>query len=892
MVEKQLNIAIDNQCLALKRGLNSNFSWISLLLFIFILFGVSEVVKGQNEDKETQNLLFIETIHELLQTSEQELLQANPEKAMSSAFEVLNLSHKYNYIPGKAESLGLLGRANKKLNKHHEALRYYLWAIKTFEIVNKQAKIAKYYQEIGLLYLEMRAYKQSKEYFLLYKKASEKENINISNQIDFLHNMAFLSLQLQEYDEAVEYYSLVSEEYKKQKDTINLVKTYQTLSYISRTQDLYEDAIVYNTKLLEIYQKQQDIVSITDTYNNIGFLYKRTNNLKAALEYFNNGIALSQKHTQKLNEEAQVALFTNIGIAYTNLSLFLHAKEYFLQALKIRKKQEDVIGKAHMHNHLASNYLIGGKISLALKEVMTAVDVGVTYDAKEVLITSYKILSLIYKANNTPGEAQIYENKHREIMEHLEEKKKAEARSLLQKQIEVDKKEDEIKALLLEEEQNDIEKERKENELILKEKELAILKRDQELKSVALQNQQLEKEKAEQALVLARQQLQAEIKNMELKELEKQKQLQDLILKQQMLEKEQQEKAIALLEADKKLKDQKLHEEIMLRKYAYGIIGLFLLILGITVISFRQKQIDNRKLQTHQVVIQEKNNQLEMRQRELRRSVVALQATKETLAVQKRELEIENKKTQESIQYAKRIQFSILPSEALRNSIIPESFILYKPKDIVSGDFYWISKNNDLIFVSVIDCTGHGVPGALVSLIGHNILNEAINEYQLTDPAEILQYMDKRIRIKLKLNEEDIKDGMDLGLCILEPMNQHYFKLSYGGAKNTLFIVKDNELLTVKGDRRSIGGSNQYFEFSKQEVVLKKGDAIYLTTDGYIDQANPKRERLGSTRFKSLIEDIHQVNMAAQKIIFEQALKDHQLDTEQRDDINLIGVRV
>lgn len=892
MVEIKSNKAIDHRCCVFKRSFIFVFLKIILFLSIVVLFTFSGSVKGQNEEKETQKFLFIENTRKLLQISEQYLQQSQPEKAMASAFEAFQVSQKHKFNSGKAESLGAIGRANKKLKKHPEALKYYLWAIRTFEIVNNQIKIAEYYREIGLLYLDMQAYKKAKEYFLLFKKMMEKESADISERPDFLDNMAFLSLQLQEYSEAANYYYLMAEEYKKLKDTVKLIQTYQTLSYLSKTQDLYEDAIAYHIKLLEIYQNRQDVVSMTDTYNNIGFLYKRINDLKTALEYFNNGIILSQKHTEKLDEESQVALLTNIGIAYTNLSLFLRAKEYFLQALKIREKQENIIQKAYIHNHLASNYLVSGKISMALKDVMTAVEIGVTYDHKEVLVTSYKILSLIYQADKNPGKAQIYEQKHAEIRAHLDEKNREQARSILQKQKEVEKMEDEIKALLLEEEQYTIEKERRENELMLKEKELAILKQDQKLKSIALQNQRLEREKAEQALVMERQQLQAEIRNIKLKELEKQKQLQDLTLKQQILEKEQQEKAIALLEADKRLKDQKLHEEITLRKYAYGIIGLFLLILGITVISFRQKQIDNRKLQAHQVVIEEKNNQLQIREKELRRNVVALHATKDTLALRKRELEIENQKTQQSIQYAKRIQFSILPGEALRNSIFPENFILYKPKDIVSGDFYWISTNSDLTFVSVVDCTGHGVPGALVSLIGHNILNEAINEYQLKDPAEILQYLDQRIRIKLRLEEEEIKDGMDLGLCVLETIDQYHVKLSYGGAKNTLFIVKDKALLTIKGDRRSIGGSKGHYEFSKQEVVLKKGDTIYLTTDGYIDQANPKRERLGTMKFKSLIEAHYHMNMADQKQIFEQALADHQLYTEQRDDINLIGIRV
>ncbi len=297
-------------------------------------------------------------------------------------------------------------------------------------------------------------------------------------------------------------------------------------------------------------------------------------------------------------------------------------------------------------------------------------------------------------------------------------------------------------------------------------------------------------------------------------------------------------------------------------------------------------------LQKQQKLIQEKNMQLLMSEKELRYNMKVLQDTQETLSKQKQVLEVEYKKTQEGLQYAKKIQFSILPNDAQLMSIIPESFVLYIPKDIVSGDFYWVSKNKEKLVVSVVDCTGHGVPGALVSLIGNNLLNEAINELQLMDPAKILEYLDKRVSAKLKHEEGIIRDGMDLGICVFETLDQSSVRLVYGGAKNTLYVVKNGELLTIKGDRKSIGGVKENFMFNQHEIILQKGDSFYLTTDGFIDQASPSRKRFGSGQLKSLIEEVHHIKIAEQKLIFEQALKDHQQDTEQRDDIILIGIRV
>jgi len=300
----------------------------------------------------------------------------------------------------------------------------------------------------------------------------------------------------------------------------------------------------------------------------------------------------------------------------------------------------------------------------------------------------------------------------------------------------------------------------------------------------------------------------------------------------------------------------------------------------------------SKELQKQQQVIQQKNDQLTKSQKELQQSMRVLQATQDKLAKQNKALEIEHVKTQEGLNYAKRIQFSILPDDDYLTQVIPESFILYKPKDIVSGDFYWLSQHEKKTIIAAVDCTGHGVPGALVSLIGNNVLNEAIVENKLTDPAKILRYIDKGLSQKLKHEEGTLRDGMDLGICVFEPVTKSKTKLIYGGAKNTLYVVSKGKLITLKGDRKSIGFSRKGFSYSKKELLLQKGDLVYLTTDGYIDQANADRERFGSVRFTKLLAEIHVLEMQQQRRIMEQALQEHQQETEQRDDINLIGIRV
>jgi serine phosphatase RsbU (regulator of sigma subunit) len=264
------------------------------------------------------------------------------------------------------------------------------------------------------------------------------------------------------------------------------------------------------------------------------------------------------------------------------------------------------------------------------------------------------------------------------------------------------------------------------------------------------------------------------------------------------------------------------------------------------------------------------------------------------LSEQKDQLEIQHHKITHSIRYAHRIQQSILPSPGFLTKMFPEHFVTYFPKDIVSGDFYWATEKGNKKILSVADCTGHGVPGALMSMVGSNTLSELVNEKNFTDPARILNNLHESIRAKLSQEESQNHDGMDLGICVLEPGEGDTTRLVFAGAKQTLYIMKNGELVELEGDRKSIGGANAGFtrDFSNREVELQKGDVLYLTTDGFIDQNNPQRIRFNKKCFKKLITEVHSKNILEQKQLFEEALAAHQQNAEQRDDITVIAVRL
>ena len=260
------------------------------------------------------------------------------------------------------------------------------------------------------------------------------------------------------------------------------------------------------------------------------------------------------------------------------------------------------------------------------------------------------------------------------------------------------------------------------------------------------------------------------------------------------------------------------------------------------------------------------------------------------------EISEKNKFIQSSIRYALTIQQAILPIKENFDKYF-HNFIIYHPKDIVSGDFYWFSEEEkNLLFISVIDCTGHGVPGAFMSMIANTLLNEIIKKDKIYSPEEVLNILNSEIRNALKQNITENMDGMDMGLCKIEKQDNNQTKITYAGAKRPLYYYKSQqkELVRLKGTRKSIGGFflKNSMDFTNQEIFLNKNDLIYLTTDGYIDQSSPQGRRFGSKHFNSIINRIANLDLHEQKVTLEIELAKWSEKSEQRDDITIIGIRL
>mgnify|MGYP000086871405 CR=1 FL=1 len=253
-----------------------------------------------------------------------------------------------------------------------------------------------------------------------------------------------------------------------------------------------------------------------------------------------------------------------------------------------------------------------------------------------------------------------------------------------------------------------------------------------------------------------------------------------------------------------------------------------------------------------------------------------------------------NKKITDSINYALRIQQSVLLTDEQIKNILPKSCVYYQPLDSVSGDFYWFSKVNDKTVIAAVDCTGHGVPGAFMSLIGNTLLNQIVNEKEITKPAEILKHLHEGIVLSLRQTDSDesAQDGMDISICCIDHGSG---KLSFSGAMNSVYVFQGDEIKTLQADLQTIGGftRRKARPFKEHEMAINKGDRIYLFSDGFMDQfGGESDEKFNISRFKELIVSLKDVQVHEQKASLETAFNQWRGNTSQIDDVLVIGVEV
>ena len=712
------------------------------------------------------------------------------------------------------------------------ALNYGKEALNISKKIGNLKTEAKAMKNIGVLHLFLGDYDKAEDFFI--KSLNKFNDLGEKNGISGCYNNIGLVNELKgNFTKANDYYKKSLKIDIETNNDNGVANSLNNLGNIYQKQGNYKTAIEYYIKVLKIREKTNNKIGVADSYNNIAALYETQNELDQAILNYQKALIL---YIENQNKRKTAIVLHNIGHILSIKKQYSEALDFYLQALEIRKEYGQKVGIASTYQNIGEIYQELNKFKEAYEYFLNSLNL-------------YKEINDEYgisKLYNSLGSYNLKLNKYKKANQYFE------------KSIKLSKK-----LNILENLKNAYH-------------ELSI--------SYSLTNNYSKAYKHR----LLYENIKDSLENSENSKKILQIQLRyefDKKQKEYELEKKKQR-----LETLKEINKQKFI------KYLW-IVGFSILLLVFIIIyrSYRIKKIDNKKLEIQKNEIQEKNNKLELYKEELISQNENIENQKELVTNHRDKLANQRKKLTDSIKYAKKIQNALLPTQSTINQFFTDNFLLYKPKDIVSGDFYWLKKENDLVYLAIADSTGHGVPGAFMSLLGISFLNEIVNKKENISAAEILNKL--RDKIKTTLNQDNkktnTKDGIDVALCILDKKMK---TIEYAGAYNSLFIVdsEKSELTEIKGDKMPIGiHFKEKKSFTNHSFKYTDSQQFYLFTDGYVDQFGGVSDRkllLGN--FKKIIKKYSKLKFKDQKQKIEEEFESWKDEITQTDDVLIMGFKV
>jgi serine phosphatase RsbU (regulator of sigma subunit)/tetratricopeptide (TPR) repeat protein len=889
---------------------------ILVLSILFALFS-SFAAFAQNIAQDKADLLqkieksndFEQKIAYYLQLAALERNENNTAKSLNYTEEALKISVTQNINQAKEQIFLEKSRTYLQKGSSNTALNYAIQALVLNERSGNKSRVAAVETEIGKIYLQDQTYDKAIQHLQRANDFYVQENKTqtLDNQIT-IELLADANSAAKKYEASLQgYENLAAIQESSQATPSNKIRILQKMTVAANNAKQIEKAIATAEKNLNILQNIGNEAinkeEIAYTANSLGYLYRQKKDNANSTKYF----ALALENLNAIAKKDKNVL-NNIGVTYTNLQKYEEAKKYYNQAIAITEKEP--AGQAQSYNYLAVNSLLNANYRQALQEVDKAIQIATNVNATEQLAESYLVQSEIYNTIQDAAKSQQAYKLHLAEKQILDNKQDAEKVTLQQKRIQAEQTENEIRLLIasqekqaLELQQLRLENEKKVIETTNAEKTVALLTKEAELKESKLKNEALEKTKAEQALQIAQKELEDEKRKRQLEELHQKQQLQEFSIKQQDLEKKEQQKAIDLLQSQKSLlqKDQELKalaaEDTKFRNQIFYVIaGIILAALLYVLFLFSRMKKQQKTIQAQSLKLEAQNKELFAAEEETRQNAEELAAINENLTASQREIASQNSNITSSINYAKRIQQAMLPQREVFNDYFAENFILYMPRDIVSGDFYWADYQNNTMTVVVADCTGHGVPGAFMSLIGSSLLNEIIVEKEIKEPAQILKFLNigifKALHQGSGINAIQVRDGMDLALCVIEKLITTDYLVKFGGAKNGTMIVSEGKMEIIEADRKAIGEKIEN-EFTQIEKNVPKNSYLYLFSDGFHDQIGEEtNKRFMSKNLRSLLLANAEQAAEKQQEILEKTFSVWKGQNKQLDDVLVMGLKL
>ena len=842
-----------------------------LFLFPILSIGQPDVLPADSLLAELATATGNQKINILLKLSDEKIYET---LGLEYATQALELAEDMKDPKAIAKSLNAIGKYYVIDYQEKEALKYFFRALDIVEQhddFDRKVK-GKTLRNIGKTYFYIDSIKKATDYtqkVLLLAQDSEDRMLEADALLDY----GSIMQKKGEVDSALVYMQQALKIRIQEKAMLDVALAYSIIGRFYFDNGNYHQAILAHQKEIAIKDSLHD-PGLSIAYYNVGRIQRTLGNYQLALEKYQKSLSLFEQFEDSTNI-AHVS--TEIGIVYENLSRssltideneinFNKALEFHKTALEIYRRQNKTYEIARSMNNiancyskLATNHFVaqyGEYWEDSLFDLEVPVNVikstfGLTFDYYTQALEIFEALDEkieISNANINLGSNYIYTRNWNEARKHLNVSLSIanELNRVYEKSIalfhigELNFRRSNFDAA----EQNFIRSLKLSTDLGIKdvmmhthnrlsrlyERKGQLAKSLQHFKSYNLLKDELFNEESQKAITEMQTKYETEKKEQEIKLLSNEKELQRSVIQRQRL-------TIAI---------------------AIGGIIVILAFAGLLINMIRQKQKANR-------ILEEKN---------------------ELISHQKQEIT-------DSIRYASRIQTAVLPSQAILDEALREHFVLFLPRDIVSGDFYWFTRRSNKMILVAADCTGHGVPGAFMSMLGMSFLYEIVNKEGILEPAEILNRLRELVKLTLSQTgkKDEQKDGMDISLSTIDVENM---KLEWAGAYNPLILIRNNEVIEYKADKMPVAiHITDHVPFTNHQIDLQDNDTFYMFSDGFPDQFGGENGRkYMSKRFKQLLLEIHDKPMIEQRELLHQEHLAWRGEVEQIDDIVVFGVRV
>jgi tetratricopeptide (TPR) repeat protein len=638
---------------------------------------------------------------------------------------------------------------------------------------------------------------------------------------------------LENYDKALEIYKSVDNKAGIAVVLTNMAAVYKTTGDAAK-------ALEYNMAAITACKKAGDEKTLAKTLNNVALIYHSQGNVAAALDYLFKSLTIREKLQDTL---AISSVYLNLGLMYTAQNKKDKSLEYYFKALKIRQQRKDENGEGTVLNNIAQLYTLHKMYDSALFYIDRSLLIKRKLNEKQGIVQALNSLGHIYMELKQPQKALAYYEEALKLA--LQRNDKQSIATLYSS----------IGSIYFR--QGNINKAEEYGKISLKSAQEMGYPKNLYLSSNLLYLIYKQKSKHKDALLMHELSVKMNdsINDLEARKADIQKQFQ--------YEYEKKSSADSLKTAEEKKVTAAQFKQEKTQRYAlYGGLALVALF---AVFMFNRFRVTNRQKQIIEIKEQETQHQ-------------------------KKVVEEKNKEITDSITYAKRIQEAILPPQDFVNEFLPDNFILYKPKDLVAGDFYWMEVMGDKIFIAAADSTGHGVPGALVSVVCSNALNRALKEFSLLETGKILDKTRDLVLETFAKSNEQVKDGMDISLLCIDKKNNTAF---WSGANNPLWKISENNLQEIKADKQPIGKTDHPKPFTTHSMPISQGDIFFLFTDGFADQfGGEKGKKFKYQQLKDLLVSINNIMLNKQEALLSKAFDDWKGKLEQVDDVCIIGIKI